>query len=198
MQQSRGSQLLAAAGNSRSIATAAGVDPRSARAWIRGEKTPSLGAQEALRAAFGISPSAWGERPHDVVAPPAEPEREPPEARSPATDGTEAPRVLPVPCEGFGADVLSLARMTRKLIADLEGPEGAALSLGVRSKLLNQAGQTLQRLGAKSCDNLAGLTQEAVETSPSWTVLLVRIERALEPFPDALRAVAAALSVRTK
>jgi len=199
---------LAAAAPVREVAQALGVSERTVLAWRSGAKFPSDAHRAELRDRFAVPLEAWLQRPSTtpaarVAAPaaahvgaPGEPRGEAPATvdAAPRTDGTERPRFLPLPeAPSFAHDVLDTAQLVRELIADLKGPAGRELDMMTRGKLLSQATQTLQRLGGRT-DNLDSLSKEAIQGSPSWTGLLVGLERVLEPFPEALRALGADLA----
>jgi len=211
----RGAQLLSAFRNAE-IARATHVSERTASYWKSGSKLPSETSAAALEAAFGIAREAWHRPPAEpaglpVATPPAEgkqgelvdaPASQPGPTATAAegldgelpADGTAAPRMLPIPTAGYARDTLDTAEACRALLRDLNGEKGAALSLAARSKLLREVAGTLRQLGARGTDNLSQVSREAIETSPSWTALLVMLGKVLEQYPDALHAVSEALA----
>lgn len=164
-----GAQALAAVDSIANTAAKLGCSPRIVSGWRSGRKIPNEGSRATIERVYGIARALWDKaassEPTGPAAPPHAPEGV--EARESAEARLQA----------------QLARL-RAQRADPELTERGRLEL---EKLELAASRALAR--AEGLE----LTERQILASVAWRRVCDRMVSALEPWPDAMRAVAAAL-----
>lgn len=169
-------------------------------AWRYGDRTPNAAARQAIRDVaskrFGVEiiEDWWDERPTEeqlsaLSAAPA--------AKLIGTTqggaqvyGTPARPVAPATADDTAVEGGRLLQHIRSLQDELT-TQGGAYDLSQRISMADKLAASIDRLG-----RLTGirLTERQILASPLWLELQERIMKALESYPDAMRAVAEALA----
>lgn len=162
------------------------VSRMAASRWQTGKKLPAREAREALLKAFGIPVEAWdgGARAKPAPAPVVAPVPTPPPTPVPSMVPMQPPSDEPTAAE-LARDLLTRIQLYRE--------QSEMTTLGV------QAHRTLAEMEGKAIERYAKLTGQAatereILSSPHFTKVLDEMFRVLEKFPDALRALRAAMS----
>jgi hypothetical protein len=173
-------QLAAAPGTLRAKAAALGVTERSITNYQAGARVPTDAVQGKALSAFGITRGAWSQS--AASAAPTSPSAEPTSSESstaPPLDG-EAPSSSVLP-----GSLAEIQVQIQRLTVRRESGELSERALLETEKLL----AALNRDASK----LRGVTSDVLVGSDAWAELQAAIILALEPWPDAMRAVAVAL-----
>jgi transcriptional regulator with XRE-family HTH domain len=164
-----GARLLRASGASlAAIAKAANRSKPAAVAWRSGKALPDAESRAALAIAFAIPPAAWELASSAEAAQP-----EPPSSAMAAPAGSTA------------AQVDALLSSVR---ADRAGP---GVSAAQRAKLASLEGTLLGLKARLEAD--AREAEDRLSESPAFQRFQATLRAALQPYPDAARAVVAAL-----
>jgi hypothetical protein len=163
------------------------------QAWRNGDRPPNSAMRQKIadvaRERFGVElgEELWDERvpaselqAADAPRPPREPRNGP--APAPTADDTAQ----------ISAQLLA---NIRDLQARLTDPNEPPLSVEKEAALMGQLTASAERLGRFTG---VKLTERQILASPLWGLLLERIMIALEPWPDAMRAVSKALEASEK
>jgi hypothetical protein len=157
-------QLLALDMSASEIGAVIGVSGETARRWRRGEKVPHE-RRGAIQVKLGIPAVCWERAPRTPT---------PAEALASSLD----PAAIPAEAKGLDA-----------LITQLEGARQEP----------NLSAVTLAKLGGvevrarEAAAKCRSWDEAAIIASPAWHALKLRILDSLRPWPDAIRAMAAAL-----
>jgi hypothetical protein len=151
------------------------VSKSSISNWQRGEGAPPDPVRERIFEAGGPEPGAWDE----VWAPPAAetqlPEDEPAEATA----------------EDTARVAVGLLVEIRKLQRELASPGATAdMTIDQRVRMVDALASAADKLGKHTGIKL---TTRQILASPLWAEVLSAVTLALEPYPDAMRAVADSL-----
>jgi hypothetical protein len=147
--------------------------------WCRGARKPTDEQRVALKKEWGIPLRSWEiygaieEKPNGESKPPRR--REAPPEFFAMTTAQTAER---------------LRRNAQQLLFDGEDPDVPAAE---RRRLLEGAATLLEKVGKLTGESQA-ITASKVYRSPVWQRIQAAIEKALEPFPQAMRAVGEALA----
>lgn len=172
--------LLAVDGSHTTVAARIGATKQSVSYWRRGEKAPGPKARAALLEAYGIEPAAWEAQPGS-----------PPPQSSTRSKRTRAPSPPPkVPGRPSGASTLDEVEVQLGILRELQRNESLLPSERVR--LADSVGKLLA-IRARLERDQELLEERIVLEHPFWGRLKSTIVRALEPYPEAARAVADAL-----
>ena len=154
---------------------------QSVGAYRTGDRRPSNAIMQKIED-MGGPPIAWWDEPVTRETPrPVGAAEPPPETATPDDTANEAGRLL---------------GHIRTLQAALADPEQTAdMDLPQKIRAMDQLAGAIGKLGSVTG---VKLTERAILASPLWQQLEERIMVALEPWPDALRAVAAALTPAVK
>lgn len=144
--------------------------------WMDGSRRPGKPARAKLLAEFKIPLDAWDK--------PAGGAKKPPKTKAPAPERPAAPTETAT----VRSRALKLGRMVDGLLAEVADDSTPA----ERAKVLDQAARTLAVLG-KLTGESGDVTIPTILASPHWRRLEDTIIAALEPWPDAARAVADAI-----
>ncbi len=166
------------------IATAAGASVTSAHHWTKCRSRPGAAARRALEAAYAIPVGAW-----DQACGPALPEA----SQAPPRREKEGDPPSVGESDSDALDVDEVASELRKTIAGLLGAlraKGAAgLPPSARARVVSSCCASLAIL-----DKIDGAALDRrILSTPTFARIQVAIGDALEPYPEAMGAVAAAL-----
>lgn len=151
--------------------------------WRNGKRLPEASARKALQEVFGIEPRAW-DLPPGAEAP--EEATVSPEATQVATiTGNTLATALDPTASELAKDLLGRIQVLR------EQSESTTLPLSARKQLAEMEGRAIERY-AKLSGQAA--TERDILSSPHFTRVLDELMAALEPYPEALRAVRKAMS----
>lgn len=166
------------------IAERVGVSRGLVSMWLSGQRVPRAENRTAIRKRYGIREATW-----DQPRAPAR-SRERPSTPPPPAPGEPAPPPALEEGSSVRAKALRLGRMVQEL---LDGIANDTFALPLeRAKVMASAASTLTLLG-----KLSGETQEISEQRilrlPAWRRIEDVIAAALDPWPEAMRAVGEAL-----
>ena len=170
--KSKGSKEFSALGTTGTdLAKQLGCAVATVSRWKNGEATPDKPYRLKIYKLFGIEPDAW-----DELDSPSKPTRKKKRTTkaTPATVAAEADHWLHA--------VQDLRDELPKLAKDIAG----------RARLMREAAGTLSVLGRLTGIGLTVSARQILD-SPNFRIIEGKIIQALEPWPDALRAVAAAI-----
>jgi hypothetical protein len=159
--------LLESHGGVVRVAEAVETTEGTIRHAIAGRASPRKQLRARLEAVFGIAESAWDR----------ESGSEPPAAKAP-----DPPLELPPPSDDVKGMAIETIRVLRGHLSGASHREAGRISqaIAAQSRILARASGQFE------------ITQAQIVRSPHFRELLGVIERALEPYPDAVRAVAKA------
>lgn len=150
-----------------------GKSPTAIKAYRSGAYRPPPETRAVIASRGGPAPEEW-DRPATTVDRPT-------------------PRAAPVEVKASKESTVRLAdRLTAQAQANAEAIEGVE-DVATRTRLLEQHARTVAVLGRLTG---VGLTVSArqILASPDWRLIEDRIIEGLEPWPDAMRAVADAIA----
>jgi hypothetical protein len=155
-----------------------GKKPVTIDSYKAGRRTPDAETREAIHEDWGgPHPDLWDEL---VTEAPSRTVREP------------VP-VVPVTPEGTEGEAAKLLAHIRRLQDDLTNAAPEDHELAARVRMADQLAGAIAKLGQVSGTRV---TERAILASPHWLEVEGVIVAALEPWPDAMRAVATALEGR--
>ena len=180
--RSRGSIAFAkCTGTSRDWAQRLGLSVQSVGAYRTGDRSPSNETRQKIEDMGGPAAILWDE-PAPLGLPRApRPKREAPTEATP---------------DDTAAVAAALLGHIQGLQAELDDPEATSeLELPQRIRCADQLAAAADKLS-----RITGvrLTERMILASPLWAELLEKIVAALDPWPDAQRAVATAITPATK
>jgi hypothetical protein len=143
--------------------------------WFRGARTPTEAQRVAIKKLWKIPLNAWEDYESPTVKPDGPSRREAPPEFFEMTTAETAARIR---------------RNAQQLLFDGEDPDTPAAE---RRRLLEGAASLLEKVG-KLTGESQQITAQKVYRSPVWQRIQAAIERALEPHPQAMRAVGEALA----
>jgi hypothetical protein len=152
-----------------------GVSPQLISKWQRGESLPHDLHRERISDGGGPEPEAWDE-PFEVPPPP------PPE-----DDGEQLAAPTAEDTAGVAAGLLA---EIRKLQRELAAGGAAGLTIDQRVRLVDSLAGAADKLGKHTG---VKLTTRQILASPLWAEVRDAIVSSLEPWPEAMRAVADSL-----
>ena len=170
--------LLEVRGSLAEIAAAVGVSKQIVSYWRRGEKSPSASARAKVHELYGIEPAAWDRVP--TGAAPA----------APAAARGDRPPAAAVP----GARAATLDEVENLLAWLGRQRNDPSLKQSERVRFADAETKALA-LRARLEEKREMLEARTVDEHPRFVAVLGAITAALKPFPDATRAVIAALEV---
>ena len=138
--------------------------------WVGGDTKPGPAAREALALEFGIPVAAWDQ---PAEAPPMA--ALPPPEDIPAADGREFV---------IAARVAQLERSVDRTMADLANE---VMTPAERAKVNRECASALASL--QKLKNEDPVTLKKIFSSKFWSAIEAAHIRALEPFPEAMRAL---------
>ncbi len=148
-------------------------------AWKAGRRSPEEGAAILIHEKWdGPSPQDWRT---PIPSAPASPSAPPPPLEP----------VTPEAVADEAATLLQHVRTLQRRLTDVSAQEAAELPAQIR--MAESISSVISRLGQVSGSRI---TERAILASPHWAELEAVMVRALEPWPDAMRAVADALEAR--
>jgi hypothetical protein len=142
-------------------------------AWIRGDYAPNAAKRAAIERAGGPEAARWEEPASDVQLPNGPPPVVVPGSATPAAVAAEADAIL--------AEV----QRGREFVSNLQGGDP-----GERISHLERLSKML--VGVSKMRGVL-MSERQILESPHWRSVEAAIVRALEPWPDGMRAVAEAL-----
>jgi transcriptional regulator with XRE-family HTH domain len=167
--QRRLSELPVSGGD---IARSLSVSPAMATYWRNGTKLPTPERRSQIARLYGIPADAW-----DRVC----------EAAEPPADGSPVDPAIPIKIPE-GMTLEQVDRLVARLMPETMKPDLAPSTLAQVSSTITQLLRLRAALVGDSRTDEAKLAQ-----SPSFRAAVMAVVEALRPFPDALRAVEAAL-----
>ncbi len=153
------------------IARAVNVTRASVSTWLTGSSTPSAAMRQALEACFGVPIATWEQAP---VADAAVPPDAPPDDAEP-----QPPAEMPT-------DVEELAKLA---VYASRQRQSAAVSDTVKLKWA-----TLEKSCRTELARRYDLTEAEIAALPAFRATVARMATALEPYPDARRALVEVLA----
>lgn len=163
--------LLAVTGTTQEIANACGVSRSSVSHWRSGRKAPALVARAALERAFGIPRITWDRKTGWTPPPP----------------GTSGGGGAPKAADALEGAVTTLDEVNGRLAALRALEDGEELTPAELLKLADTEGKLLSiKLRIERDEELR---EDRIVRSPMWIRFRTVILDALEPFPDARRAL---------
>jgi hypothetical protein len=149
-----------------------GVSVVTAESWRAGRRTPGADTRRAIHEDWnGPVPAAWDELVD--VAPPRT-------VREPVA-------VVPATPEAVEGEAAKLLAHLRQLQDDLAAAQPEAHDLPQRIRMAESIAGSIARLGQITGTRIS---TRAILASPAWAELVKDLTAALEPWPDAMRAVA--------
>ena len=189
--QTEGSRMLAAITKQRGVTDVARQCKANRAAvyhWMSGRNLPNARAQDAIFSAFGIPTTAW-----ELASDDAPPKAASPVAATPSTQA-KTPRPAPAvprpdPDAAATKSALDLAkeqvqRVTRRLL-DSEDADVSLQELGRQEVTLAKCLALYSQLSGER-----ELSESMIVRSAPWAKLLRLVHEALEPFPQAAKAIA--------
>lgn len=172
-------QLRDLGATTRAIAKRAGVSVGLAAQWRTGEKLPPEAKRKKLESLFGIPAKSWDRRPESEA---------PTAAAEETSSSTAAAAAVVLPPDG--SDTLELTNLALASIR-------ATLARGNLSEAASARTQDsltkLLSLRARLERDQELLDDRIVRDHPQWARIKEAIRNAVEPFPDAARAIHEAL-----
>lgn len=203
----RGAVALRQCGASyQQVAARIGASPLTVHNWTRGHRKPGPEWRKLLAKLYAIEP-AWWDEPIKAKAAPSgglldvlpvvaqiDPSVEPTVSVGRASDGrgiafTATLATTPVDPRSEAAALVSHIRQYR-----VQVETDPVLTLTEKAKILEIASRGVERL-YRLTGEVAVIPEAKILASPSWARIKAALVAALEPHPEALRAVEAALAV---
>jgi hypothetical protein len=163
--------------------------------WMRGHRTPGDKFRGVLEEKFGISRAMWDE-PAAAALPSGLLDKL--QSPAPVAQAERAPDCTgEVPSSSLGGGPIDPRGEAEALVAHvrryrLEAENNPTLSPTERAKVLETASRSVERL-YRLTGEAATIPESRILASPAWGRVKDAIAAALEPHPEALRAVTAAL-----